>query len=167
MLKKYARKRKRTSLKALKINSGAYLPELAFHIETFCKRAHVEGIHASNLQTYLAQVAQTGGNSAEFWVVFEDNKPVAFACWQVLGLPHISKVYCFCVYSWTKDQKAADLLADEWIKFGQRWNAIWWSADFTGKRIVRLITKKMAARGFQATDSGLINTVFRRVKNET
>lgn len=153
-----------SELKALKINNAAWLPQIADHIEQFCKRAHVDGIQPGNLQTYFAQVAQGvyGRDVSEFWIVLENDKPTAFACWQVLGLPHIAKVYCYGVHSWGKDKQILDILAAEWIKFGQRWNAIWWSADFVGESVARLFTKKMKEHGFEEKRSGLINTVFRR-----
>ena len=149
-------------LKAIKIDNAAWLPQIAEHIQRFCQRAHVEGIQASNLQTYFAQVAQGwyGRDAAEFWMVFEDDKPVAFASWQVLGLPHIAKVYCFGVHSWTKNKQAVEMIVDEWIKFGERWKARWWSADFVGKAVLHLFESKMKKRGFEATESGLTNIVF-------
>lgn len=152
-------------LKALKINNAAWFPQIAVHIETFCKRAHVDGIQPGNLQTYFAQIAQGwyGKETAEFWMVFEDEKPIAFASWQVLGLPHIAKVYCFCVHSWTKNKQAVDLLADEWINFGKRWNARWWSADLVNKVVMRLVEAKMKERGFEAKESGLTNVTYRKV----
>jgi hypothetical protein len=149
-------------LKAQKINNAAWIPILAPHIEKFCKRAHVDGIQPGNFQTYLAQIAQFGGDRAEFWVVFEDDEPVAFAEWEVLGLPHIAKVYCLACNSWTKDKTAVDLLTDEFVKFGQRHRAVWWSADFVGKGNVRLFERKMKQRGFQMLESNVINCVFRR-----
>lgn len=151
-------------LKAIKINNAAWLPEIAEHVERFCQKAHVDGIQPGNLQTYFAQVAQGwyGRDVNEFWMVFEGDKPVAFACWQILGLPSIAKTYCLCVYGWTKNRQAVDMLADEWIKFGERWNARYWSADFVGKSVARLVETKMKKRGFQAKESGLINIVYQR-----
>ena len=157
-----------TTMRAIKINNGAYLPQLAKRVEEFCKRAHISGIQPGNLQTYFAQMAQFGGDAREFWVVFEDDKfrkPVAFAAWEVLGLPHISKVYCLACNSWTKNTKAVDLLTDEFVRFGNRHNAVWWSADFVGKGNVRLFKSKMEKRGFKMKESDVINCVFRKVKN--
>ncbi len=134
----------------------------------FCKRAHVDGIQPGNLQAYLAQVAQFGGDAREFWVVFKDEqmrKPIAFAAWEVLGLPHISKVYCLAVNGWTKDREAVDLLTDEFVKFGNRHNAVWWSADFVGKANIRLFKRKMEKRGFVMKESNVFNCVFGKVKN--
>jgi len=151
-------------MKAVKVTNAAWIPALAEHIEEFCKRAHVDGIQPGNLQTYFAQVAQLGHMSlAEFWIVLDDaDQPCAFACWNVSALPNIAKVYCLAVYSWTKDVRAADLLADEFVKFGDRHNARWWSADFLGKATIKLVSQKMAKRGFTVKESGITNVVFRR-----
>ena len=152
--------------KAVKIDNAAWIPQIAEHIENYCRLAHVDGIQPGNAQTYIAQVVQGfhGRDASEFWMVFDHEKPVAFACWQVNGLPHIAKNYCFAVYSWDKSSKPADMLADEWIKFGDRWRCRWWSADFVGEKIERLVTAKMKQRGFRATESGLKNIVFKREK---
>jgi len=151
-------------LKAIRINNAAWIPALAEHIEQFCRRAHVDGVQPGNLQTYFAQVAQLGHTwGAEFWVVIDDSdQPVAFACWQVSPLPNIAKVYCLAVHSWTKDTTATDLLADEFIKFGDSKNARWWSADFVGKANVRLFKQKMEKRGLSMKESNVINCVFKR-----
>ncbi len=152
--------------KAMKINNAAWLPEIAEHIYAFCRKAHVDGIQPGNLQTYFAQVAQGwfGKDACEFWMVFDNEKPVAFACWQVNGLPHIAKVSCFGIHSWAKDKgQATDMIVDEWVKFGERWNARWWSADFVSRATMRLFESRMKKRGFSAgKESDLVNIVFER-----
>jgi len=153
-----------SDFKAVKINGAAWLPEIAEHIHTFCQRAHIDGIQPGNLQTYFGQVAQGwfGKDACEFWMVFENDMPVAFASWQVNGLPHIAKVYCFAVYSWTQSGKPVELLADEWIKFGERWRAVWWSADVVGRKVLKLLNARLKKRGFTMKESGLINVVWRK-----
>lgn len=150
--------------KATKIDNAAWLPEIAEHIHAFCQKAHVEGIQPGNLQTYFAEVAQGkyGMDACEFWMVFEDKRPVAFACWQVLGLPHIAKVYCFGVYSWAKNGKPVELIGDEFVNFGEKWRAIWWSADMVGEKVLRLFNERMKKRGFVMKESNLINVVWRK-----
>lgn len=150
-------------MKAVKINNGAYLPVLSMRIEEFCKRAPVDGIQPGNMQTYLAQVAQFGGDRCELWVVIDDDKPVAFASWEVNGLPHIAKVYWLAVHSWHGDGEPVQLLTEEFIKFGHKHNAVWWSGDSVGEANARLFTREMEARGFKGSRSKLINMVFRKV----
>ncbi len=159
----------KSDFKAVKIDNAAWLPQIAEHIHAFCQKAHVDGIQPGNLQTYFAQVVQGfhGRDASEFWMVFDNEKPVAFACWQVNGLPHISKVYCFAVYSWVRDVWPAEMLTDEWIKFGDRWRARWWSDDFVEENVIRLVKAKMKKRGFEAVESGIKNVVFRRESNVT
>lgn len=152
-------------MKAFKINNAVWLPEIAGHIEQFCKRAHVEGIQAGNLQAYFALIAQGAhyGDNFEFWMVFDDSdKPVAFACWQIAGFPNIAKVYCLAMYSWSGEPQAVDMLIDECINFGERKNCVFWSMDAVGKGVAKLFTKKMRERGFIEKQSNLINIVFRR-----
>ena len=152
------------SYRAVKTNNGAWLPHISEHIERFCKKAHVDGIQPGNLQTYFAQIAQGwyGRDTAEFWMVFDENKPVAFAAWYTLGLPHIAKVYCLAMYSWVKDPEVAGLLMDEFIKFGVRHRAVWWSADLISKPLVRLIRKKAEERGFNLKETDLTHINMKR-----
>jgi len=154
----------KSDLKAIKINNGAWLPVIAEHIEAFCKKAHVDGIQPGNLQTYFAQIAQGwyGRDTTEFWMVFDDNKPVAFAAWFTLGLPHIAKVYCPALYSWQKDPQIAGLLMDEFVKFGIRHNAVWFSADLISKPLVRLIQKKAKERGYNLKETNLTHVSMKR-----
>jgi hypothetical protein len=151
-------------VKAIRINNAAWIPAISEHIEQFCKRAHVDGIQAGNLQTYFAQIAQMGHTwGAEFWVVFDDaDKPCAFACWQVSPLPNIAKVYALAIHSWAKGTDAADMLVDEFIRFGEGKNARWWSADFVGKANVKLFKSKLEKKGFSFKESSVINCVFKR-----
>jgi len=160
----------KSDFKAVKIDNGAWMPEIAEHIAAFCKKAHVDGLQPGNLQTYFARVAQGwyGKDAREFWMVFEDgDKPVAFASWLIMDLPHIAKVYCCSAYSWTKDKRAFDLLMDEFIKFGEECNAVWWSSDCVSKAILRLFKAKMTKRGLQTTESGGINVVCRKINTRS
>ena len=154
----------KSDLKAIKINNGAWLPVIAEHIEAFCKKAHVDGIQPGNLQTYFAQIAQGwyGRDTTEFWMVFDDNKPVAFAAWFTLGLPHIAKVYCPALYSWQKDSAVVNLLIDEFAKFGKRHNAVWYSADLVSKSLVRLLKKRAGEYGYSFKETGLTHINMRR-----
>ena len=151
-------------MKAIKITSVAWLPQLAEHIEKLCKRINVPGIHGPNYYAFIAQGIQFGGNFREFWTIWDEDKPIALAMWSVLGLPHIGKVYCDCMYSWTKDRQPVDMLVDEFIGFAERHRAIWYSADFVSKATVRLFTNRMEAKGFVGGPSGRINLCGRRKK---
>ena len=153
-------------LKAVKINNAAWFPEIAEHIERFCQRAHVDGIQPGNLQTYFAQIAQGwyGKDTTEFWMVFEDEKPIAFASWQVLGLPHIAKVSCFAMHSWTKNKQAVNLLVEEYIRFGERWNARWWSVEFINKTMMRLFMVRAKKIGMEGKETQITNTIFRKAE---
>jgi hypothetical protein len=153
-------------MKAVKITNAAWLPMISEEIDKFCKKAHVNGIQSGNLQTFFAQVAQGWmGNTAEFWAVLNSDKPVAFAMWQALGLPHIAKVYCLALHSWGKKKlEPTNMLLDEYIKFGERWKAVWFSADLINKRLVDTFKHRMGKRGFDMIESNIINVVCRRRK---
>jgi hypothetical protein len=152
-----------SDFKALKINNAAWLPQIGEHIETFCRKINVDGIYAPNLYAFFAQTIQFGNNLSEFWVTFDkENKPQAFGHWTVLGLPHIATVYMGYVHSWEKDKMAARILLDEYIKFGEKHNAVWYSYNPITKAAFRYLESVLEKKGFTIKDTGIINAIARR-----
>lgn len=149
-------------MKAIKITNAEWLPAIGKEIEDFTKKAHVDGIHGPNCYAFVARTVQYGGDAAEFWVVFDNDLPVAFAHWHVLDLPHIAKVYCHALYSFAKNREATEMLFDEYIKFGIKHNAVWYSADFINKITARLFTSLCKKKGIEAKETGIVNMIGRR-----
>lgn len=153
-------------MKAVKINNGAYLPELAPYIENFCKEVGLEGMYPANWQAFFAQTAQFGGEHSEFWVVYEDDdmlQPCAFAMWYTMALPNISKVYCQAIHAWGKQSaKACEALLLKFAEFGKKHRAIWWSCDLATDSRVRLFRKLAKKHGYVVLDKQTAHCTFRR-----
>ena len=151
-------------MKAVKITNAEWLPTVGQHFDDYCKKIKIMGMHSPNFYAYCARVVQFGGNLSEFWMVFDGEIPVAFAMWNVMDLPHSSKVFCGAIYSWAKDRAATETLIDEYIKFGQKHNAVWYSGSAHSKGVVRLFNSIFKKKGFDVMESKAIHVVWRKVR---
>jgi hypothetical protein len=154
-------------MKALKITNPLWLGQIGPKIDSFVKKINVAGITYESLYSYFAQSIQHGGEMSEFWCVFdeEQRQPVAFAHWLVRGLPHIGKVYCDFVYSWTKQREPASLLIDKFIDFGKKHRSPIYEGDAINEITFRLFRKTAHDKGYGLEKSGHVNFVGRK-RNE-
>lgn len=153
-------------MKALKITNPLWLGQLGPKIESFVKKIKVAGITYESLYAYFVQSIQYGGEMSEFWVVFDNGQPVAFAHWLVRGLPHIGKVYCDFIYSWTKQKEPASLLLDEFINFGKKHRAPIYEGDATSEVTFRVFRKIAHTKGYDLEKSNHVNFVGRKRQDE-
>jgi len=153
-------------MEAIKIDNGLYVQKLREPIKKFCRIVNIGGFLPENFAAYLSKVCQFGGDVSEFWVVFEDNayqKPIAFATWNILGEPHTCSVYCQAIHAWSGDTtQACELLLKEFVKFGDKHNATFWSCDVVGEARERLFSKRAKGLGFKYLSSNVINCKFSR-----
>lgn len=157
-------------LKKVKITNPFYLGTVAPFISDFLKKVPIPGVTYESLYTYFANTVQHGAasmdanvrNKAEFWVVFEDDAPIAFAHWFVKGLPTIGMVHCDFIYSWQRKKDPANLLLDEFKRFGEDHRAQIWEADATNKAVYEVLKRACESRGMVVTETGQINFVVTR-----
>jgi len=149
-------------MKAIKITNPLWLRYIAPRVEKFAKIIDVEGVSYEFLITYFQQTAQYGGNRAEFWVVINDNEPLAFAHWYVSGLPNIGKVNCDYIYSWVKDRRPAEMLVKEFIEFGKRNNCPLYQGDSISEPAFRAMRKIASKIGYDIKRTGNIQFVGRK-----
>jgi len=151
-------------MKAIKISNVAWLPQIGEHIQSFCNKIDVDGIHAPNLYAFFVNTIQFGRDVSEFWVSFdEDNKPKALAHWTISPPPHIGTVYMGFLHSWSKDKQAARILLDEYLKFGEKHNAVWYTYNPISPAHLRYLTSVLKKKGYTVKDTGIFNIVSRRV----
>ena len=80
-------------LEAKKVQNGDWLMvNLGEHIDRFADEIAIAGVHGPSLFARFARVVQYGRDLEEFWVALDQGRPVGFASWNTLGLPHIAKV---------------------------------------------------------------------------
>lgn len=151
-------------MEAIHVKNAEWLMvNLAEHIDRFAQIMAIPGINGPSLYAHFARVVQFGKDQEEFWVVLNNNKPVAFANWNTLGLPHISKVYMGFMHAWDKKGQATSLLGDQYLTFGERHNANWYVYEASSPAHVRLLERELQKRGYDLHETGFVNCISRRI----
>ena len=148
--------------KAQKITNPLYLGQIGPLIDKFNKKIKVVGITYESLYTYFSQNVQFGSDRAEFWVVYEKDKPVGFASWFVRGLPHTGKVCCDFLCSSNRKREPVELLVDEFEKFGLRHRAPLYEAYAINEELFRVHRLAATRKGYEVTRMKTVNFVGRK-----
>lgn len=158
-----------------KITNVKYLTILAPHIQKFHNKVKVKGVEYESLVTYFMNTVQHGASNLvngvardlfEFWVVFEDRQPIAFAHMLLRGLPHIGKVYMDFIYSWTKNPEAVRALMEAFRKFGLDHRAVYYEGDAINKTVLRLFKKVAGEFNHYVEESDHINFIGWKLPEE-
>jgi len=152
-------------MKALKITSPLYVGEIAPLILKFYNRVSTgteyQGITYESLYASFAQIVQFGGNVSELWVVFDENEPVAFATWRVLGLPHIGKTYCDFMFNSIRNRKAVIELCKEWMEFGKKHRSPLYAFDAINEKVAEHLVSVGKQLGVEFVNTGVTNFIGR------
>jgi len=144
-------------MKAIKITNTHWLQQLAPQIEEYAKKVKVPGLYGVNLATHFHGVIQFGGEMSEFWVAFgDDNGPVAFASWAVMGPPFIGAVILDHGYRWGDSKDATSLLAKEFVNFGARKNATIYHTKAINKTVARRDKQLLKAQGVEFVETSAV-----------
>jgi hypothetical protein len=154
-------------LKTQKITNPMYeMGIVAPLVHAFFKRIEknpsVKGVSYESLITYFTSVVQYGGDMAEFHVVMDDDKPIAFAMWRVLGPPHFGMSYCEYIYSSTTSNEPMRLLCEAFVKYGEKHNTPFYSFVTVNEAVARRLKSISKQFGFDLEDTGLRNFIGRR-----
>jgi len=155
-------------MKTQKITSPLWLGSIGPKIHEYSKFLKEQQITYESLYSYLAMSIQSGRRGdgrpdmSEFWVVFTEGKPRAFAHWVVRPLPHIGKVYMDGIYSWAKTPKVISLLLDEFIEFGKRHRSPIYEADAVNEKVYDIFTKYATEKGYEITRTNSIHGIGRK-----
>lgn len=149
-------------LKLTKISNPNWMGILAPQINTFCEKVASPTITYETLYTYFLKIVQFGGDNAEFWVVFKDDEPMAFASWHVPDLPHRGMVFCDFVYSWNRMREPASMLLDEFIEFGKRKHAPIYKGTAVNEAVYRVFRKAASKRGYNLEVTPLVDFIGRK-----
>lgn len=147
-------------------NPDWLMSNLAQQIDEFAHELNIPGINSPSLYAHFARVVQFGGDYEEFWVVEEDGKPLGFANWNTLGLPHIGKVYMGFLHCWEQSAAATALLGDHYLAFGERHNAKWYVYEPSSPAHVRLLERQLKKRGYDLAPTGIINSISQKIVSE-
>ena len=148
--------------KALKITNPLYLGQIGPLIDKFNKKINLDGVTYESLYTYFAQNVQFGGDKADFWIVYEDEKQVGFANWFVRGLPHIGKVCCDFLYSSNRMREPVELLHVEFEKFGLKHRAPLYEAYAINEELFRVHRLAATRKGYKVSILKTVNFIGRK-----
>ncbi len=128
-------------MNAVKITNPLWLGQIAPKINDFAKKMSAPDITYETLLTYYQQVAQFGGDTSEFWIVFDGRTPQAFAHWFAQGLPHIGSAHMDAIYNWAKESEPVKLLMDQYYAFGVGHRCMIYEANLMNDRLFRVFRK--------------------------
>jgi hypothetical protein len=156
-------------MKVMKLTNPLYIGEIAPLILSFYnkvkKTSEYEGISYETLHAYLVQAIQFGGDFNEVWVALDDKDvPVGFAKWHVCGLPHFGKVYVEFLYSKLKDKIVSVELIKEFVKFGEKNRASWYSFDAVNPNVAKALMRISEEVGVHSKETGIVNFIGRKAK---
>lgn len=154
-------------MRGVKITNPNWMGYIAPEIKAFFERTNPIGITYESLYTYLVRAVQYGRDKDEFWVVFDDDKPMkVWGHWFVKGIPAIGKVYCDCIYNGEGNVEATRTLLREFVEFGKRNRCTIYEADAVNKKVFRVLCDHADFLGFDVHKSDTINFSMRKKKDE-
>lgn len=153
-----------SDVKAIKITNPLFVGQLGPHIQSFVERIAPIGVTYETMYSYLAQIAQFGGENAELWLAQNEVDPLAFATWHVRQLPHVGKVCLDYTYNWSKKTEAMIPLLEEFKQFGIKHRAPLHEIDTRNKTLVELIRRYSDERGYEILEDGKLNRIMIRKK---
>lgn len=149
--------------KLIKISQPEWLGYLAPQIKTFAEKLDLSTITYETLYTYFLRTIQHGGDNIEFWVVFKEDQPIAFAHWYVNGLPQRGAVSCDYIHSWNRMREPIKLLLDKFIEFGKNHHAPIYTGTATNEAVFRVFRKAALKIGYKIEKTSLIDFMGRHV----
>jgi hypothetical protein len=160
-------------LKIVKITNPFYLGKTGPFVAEFLKKVPVAGVTYETLYTHFANTVQHGQialqqgvrDKAEFWVVLDEGKPIAFAHWFVKGVPYIGTVMCDFVYSWQRKKEPAGMLFDEFKRFGLDHRAQIWESCATNNSVFQVLKNAALERGMDVHETNWNHFVMVRNEN--
>ena len=148
--------------KLVKITNVVWLGQLGPQIKVFYDKVGTQTITYETLFAYFSRTVQHGGDVAEFWVVFKDEEPLAFAHWFVCDLPHRGTVFCDYVYSWNRMREPVQMLLDKFIEFGKLKRAPIYKGTAINEAVYRVFRKAASKMGYEFDVTPLIDFIGRK-----
>ena len=148
--------------KIAQISNPNWLGTLGPQIKAFCDKASVPTVTYETLYTYFLRSVQHGGKVAEFWVVFKDEEPIAFAHWFVNDLPHRGLVFCDYIHSWNRMRQPVEMLLDKFIEFGKDHHAPIYKGTAINQAVFRVFRKAASKRGYKLEQTPLVDFIGRK-----
>jgi hypothetical protein len=143
--------------------TGAMAPLIQGYFKRIAKNKGVRGISYETLYTYFAQVVQYGQDLAELWVAFNgQEEPIAFAMWRTMGLPFYGTVACEHFYNSVGNQQSMKQLVKEFIKYGQRNKAPYYTFTAVNEKVSSHLVKIAKKHGLHFVNTGMLTFIGRK-----
>ena len=154
----------------IQITNPHYLGVIGPFIKSFLDKVEIPGVTYESLYAFLSNVIQSGHllaqqgmrDTSEFWIVLEDGKPIAFACWNLCSYPSIGTVYCPFCYSWQTKKIPTRMLGKEFIRFGQEMRAKYYKFDATNERVYEVFKSTLEELGLDVNRTTTVNAYCTR-----
>ena len=95
----------------------------------------VLNVGLNKLYWHFSGIADANSDDFEFYIAHEDGEPVGFACWHKKGWPYTATVFCEHIYSRSENKEVAKALIKEFLNFGAKNKAIYFSASALNKKL--------------------------------
>ena len=150
--------------KLIKVTDPRYIGVLAPQIKDFYDKIAPDSpsITYETLYAYFVRTAQHGGKIAEFWVVFKEDGPVAFAHWFCCDMPHRGMVFCDFINSWNRMRQPVQMLLDKFIEFGKTNHAPIYRGTAINQAVFRVFRKAASKRGYVLHESPMVDFIGRK-----
>ena len=149
-------------MKAIKITNPVWLGEIAPKINDYADKLKIHGLDYTSMYSYFRNVVQLGGEMAQFWVVMDNGKPVAFANWSVRPLPYMASASLENIYKWVKNSEPVELLMKEYLNFALGKRCVNYYARCNNKYIAKLLSNICKDSNHTFIDTGAMECVMRK-----
>lgn len=149
-------------IKAIKVTNPFYITLAGPELKKYVERIRTKTITYEGFVTFLCNTAQCGGNFSEVWMVLEDDKPVAFAQWNLCTIPHTGTWSWNHVGSWTKNKEAFEILVEKCFEFGARNNCTYLLGQINGKKLVEYYREKCNKMGIKMEKLDYFPVIFKK-----
>jgi hypothetical protein len=143
-------------LEAIKVTDNRFLGFLSPGVERLAKRIDDPTIAYETLWTYFCNTIQYGGNSFEFWVVWDGDKIYGYAHFFVKPLPQRGVACCDYLNTCRNRRKVTQMLMDEFIKFGKRSRCALYEGSALSNKEFQVIKNRAKQAGYEIKPTGKI-----------
>jgi hypothetical protein len=112
-----AKKKPEQDIVLIKITNPLWMEILAPHVKDYFDRVKLPGMSYEALMTFFLNIVQLGGEAAEFWCAFKDNKPVGFCMWNLMGLPYNGVAHCDQFHVWDDDKRISKMFMAKLMEY--------------------------------------------------
>ena len=140
-------------MEAIRITNPMWLGSIAPNIKNLLDRLQIEGTTYETWYAYLVSSVQFGKDTSELYVIFDNDKPIAFAHWFVAAFPNVSKTVCDLIYRWDVPPGSVNMLFDKWHEFGVKHRCKFWEITTKSRKVAKRYEELLSGISLTTHDS--------------